>query len=52
MTSFSMGVPSGHHVEKKARSPSAMLRRISRPRVHIPVRALLYSPASRSASSR
>src|ERR1700674_3721173 len=48
-TSFFMGVPLGHHVEKKARSPSAMLRRIRRPRVHSPVRALLYSPASRSA---
>jgi hypothetical protein len=41
----------GHQVEKKARSPSAMLRRIKRPRVHSPERALLYSPASRSASS-
>src|SRR5450759_3591387 len=51
-TSFFMGVSLGHHVEKKARSPSAMFRRISRPRVHFPVSVLLYSPASRSASSR
>ena len=46
------GMCLGHHVEKKARSPAAMLRRISRPRVHFPARALLYSLASRSASSR
>ena len=36
LTSISMPVPAGHQVEKKARSPSAMLRRISRPRVHRP----------------
>jgi|EndMetStandDraft_5_1072996.scaffolds.fasta_scaffold00485_5 hypothetical protein len=29
-TSVSMGVPLGHYVEKKVRSPSAMVRRISR----------------------
>jgi hypothetical protein len=29
-----MPVPTGHQVEKNAKSPSAMLRRISRPRVH------------------
>src|SRR5665213_70855 len=51
-TSFFMGVPVGHQVEKKARSPSAILRRINRPRVHSPERVLLYSLASRSASSR
>ena len=47
----SIGVPLGHQVEKKAISPSAMLRRIKRPRVHCPVRLSSYSPASRSASS-
>src|SRR5271154_3716041 len=46
-TSFFLGVPLGHQVEKKARAPSAMLRRISSPRVHCPVRALLYCAASR-----
>src|SRR5665213_4404714 len=35
-TSVLIGVPAGHQVEKKARSPSAILRRISRPRVHGP----------------
>ena len=38
---LSLGVPLGHQVEKKARAPSATLRRISNPRVHSPVRALL-----------
>ena len=38
-TRVTMSVPAGHQVEKKARSPSAMLRRISRPRVHSPVPA-------------
>ena len=33
-----IGVPLGHQVEKKARSPVAMLRRIKRPRVHSPAR--------------
>src|SRR5271165_6853 len=51
-TNISMDVPLGHHVEKKARSPSPMLRRTSIPRVHFPLRMLLYSPALRSASSR
>jgi hypothetical protein len=46
---FFMGVFLGHHVEKKARSPLAMFRRISRPRVHFPVRVLLYSLASKQA---
>src|SRR6266566_2749994 len=35
-TSISIDVPTGHQVVKKARSPSAMWRRISRPRVHRP----------------
>jgi len=35
-TSFVIGVPFGHHVEKKVRSPPAMLRRIKRLRVHSP----------------
>src|SRR3979490_2421168 len=35
-TSVSMDVAAGHHVVKKARSPSAIRRRISRPRVHRP----------------
>src|SRR6267142_6801557 len=47
-----MVVPAGHQVVKKARSPSAMRRRISRPRVHKPSFALLNWLASRSASSR
>ena len=38
-------------VEKKARSPSAMLRRISRPRIQSPLKAASKSAASRSASS-
>src|SRR5687768_4129899 len=50
-TSVSIGVPAGHQVEKNARSPSERLRRISRPRVHRPVRSLLYSSALRSANS-
>ena len=40
------------HVVKKVRSPSAIFRRIRRPRVHAcPASAALYSPPSRSASS-
>src|SRR5919112_6526512 len=45
-------VPAGHQVAKKARSPSAILRRIRRPLVQTPDRVSLYSAASRSASSR
>src|SRR5215217_2808342 len=52
LTSTAIGVPAGHQVAKKARVPSAMVRRISRPLVHRPDRVLLYSAASRSASSR
>src|SRR3954454_15485364 len=52
LTSTAIGVPAGHQVAKKARAPSAMLRRISRPLVHRPARVSLYSAASRSASSR
>lgn len=51
-TSVSMDVPTGHQVVKKAKSPSAMRRRISRPRVHKPSFALLDCSASRSANSR
>lgn len=40
-----MDAPLEHQVEKKASSLSAMLRRIMSPRVHLPLRALLYSPA-------
>src|SRR5689334_18848264 len=47
-----ISVPAGHQVAKKARSPSAMLRRIRRPLVHRPDRVSLYSAPSRSASSR
>src|SRR5918911_3372848 len=36
LTSVSAGVPAGPQVEKKASSPSARLRRISRPRVQRP----------------
>src|SRR3712207_3330330 len=50
-TSVLIGVPAGHQVEKNARSPSERLRRISRPRVHRPVSAALYSSAARSANS-
>src|ERR671916_1864499 len=50
-TSLSSGVPAGHQVEKNARSSSLRLRRISRPRVHRPVRSLLYCSALRSANS-
>src|SRR5450759_436408 len=39
MTRVSMPVPTGHQVEKNAKSPSAMLRRINRPRVHRPDRS-------------
>src|SRR5919112_5575605 len=38
-TRVSIGVPAGHQVEKNARSPSERVRRISRPRVHRPVRS-------------
>jgi hypothetical protein len=51
-TSVSIDVPAGHQVVKKARSPSAMRRRISRPRVHKPSFAVLNGSASRSANSR
>src|ERR1700746_610652 len=51
-TSLWMDVPFGHHAEKKAKLPSARLRRIRRPRVHSPARSSLYSLTSRSASSR
>src|SRR5215217_5730871 len=50
-TSSSIGVPAGHQVEKNARSPAERVRRISRPRVHRPVSASLYSSALRSANS-
>src|SRR4051794_7022567 len=52
LTSTSTGVPAGHQVAKKARAPSATLRRIRRPLVQRPDRVSLYSVASRSASSR
>src|SRR4051812_230965 len=52
LTSTAIGVPAGHQVAKKARAPSAMVRRISRPLVHRPDRLSLYSAAARSASSR
>src|SRR6476646_2523918 len=52
LTSTASGVPAGHQVAKKARVPSVMLRRISRPLVHRPDRLSLYSAAARSASSR
>src|SRR3954454_15324611 len=52
VTSTATGVPAGHQVAKKARSPSAILRRIRRPLVHRPDRVWLSSAASRSASSR
>src|SRR3954447_6336548 len=52
VTSIAIGVPAGHQVAKKARAPSAMVRRISRPLVQRPDRVWLYSVASRSASSR
>jgi hypothetical protein len=51
LTRISIPVPAGHQVEKKASSPSAMERRIKRPRVHRPERPSSYSAASRSASS-
>src|SRR3954465_12397308 len=51
-TRVSIPVPAGHQVAKKASSPSTILRRIRRPLVHRPDRLSLYSPASRSASSR
>src|SRR4051794_5149594 len=52
VTSTAIGVPAGHQGAKKARSPSAILRRIRRPLVQRPARLWLYSAASRSASSR
>src|SRR5947209_6928880 len=51
LTSTATGVPAGHQVAKKARVPSAILRRIRRPLVHRPDRLSLYSAASRSANS-
>src|SRR4051794_41649840 len=51
-TKVSIPVPAGHQVAKKAKSPSAILRRIRRPLVQRPDRVSLYSAASRSASSR
>src|SRR6476469_6088560 len=51
-TKVSIAVPAGHQVVKKARSPSAVLRRIRSPLVHRPDRLWLYSATSRSASSR
>src|SRR3954447_19616038 len=48
-TRVSRPVPAGHQVAKKARAPSAILRRIRRPLVHRPDRVSLYSVASRSA---
>src|ERR687894_785443 len=38
VTSTATGVPAGHQVAKKARSPSAIVRRIRRPLVHRPDR--------------
>src|SRR3954468_19061308 len=52
LTSTAIEVPAGHQVAKKARAPSAVVRRISRPLVQRPDRVSLYSVASRSASSR
>src|SRR3954464_14407678 len=52
LTSTATGVPAGHQVMKKARSPSAIVWRIRRPLVQRPDRLSLYSAASRSASSR
>src|SRR3954469_7632847 len=52
VTRVSISVPAGHQVAKKARAPSAILRRIRRPLVHRPDRVSLYSAAPRSASSR
>src|SRR4051794_9446145 len=46
-TSTATGVPVGHQVAKKARAPSVILRRISRPLVQRPDRLSLYSAASR-----
>src|SRR6185369_4468042 len=46
-TRVSLPVPAGHQVAKKARAPSAILRRISRPLVQRPDRLSLYSAASR-----
>src|ERR1044072_4889006 len=47
-----IAVPAGHQVAKKARSPSAILRRIRRPLVQRPDKLSLYSAASRSGRSR
>src|SRR3954471_15008461 len=52
LTSTAIEVPAGHQVAKKARAPSAVVRRISKPLVQRPDRVSLYSVASRSASSR
>src|SRR3954454_13003598 len=52
LTSTATGVPAGHQVAKKARVPSAILRRVRRPLVQRPDRLWLYSAGSRSASSR
>src|SRR6476469_7363931 len=52
VTRVAMPVPAGHQVEKKARSPSAIVRRMRSPRVHRPDRSSWYSAASRSASSQ
>ena len=51
-TRVSIVAPAGHQVVKKAHSPSARPRRISKLRVQIPVALPPYSAASRSASSR
>src|SRR6478672_2625784 len=51
-TRVSIAVPAGHQVAKKARSPSAIVRRIRRPLVHRPDRIWLYSAASRSEERR
>jgi acetoacetate decarboxylase len=47
-----MDVAAGHQVVKKAKSPSAIRRRISRPRVQTPGFASFDSSTSRSANSR
>src|SRR3954467_15863970 len=43
LTSTATGGPAGHQVMKKARSPSAIVRRIRRPLGHRPDRLSLYS---------
>ncbi len=47
LTRVRVPVPAGHQVEKKARSSSAMVRRIRSPRVQRPLRSSSYSAASR-----